>query len=108
MVDFGTLFVLVEHFHVWYVAATICGSAFGALVNFQLNRQWSFVAKDSVWQHQAKRYAAVSLLSLALNAGGVWYLTAQGGLKYGVSKVVISLFVALFVNYPLQRFYVFR
>ena len=57
---------------------------------------------------QVLRYIAVSLGSLAFNVGGVFLFTESLGLRYGYSKVVTSIAVALLWNYPLHRYIVFK
>lgn len=108
VVDFGTLFVATESLHVWYVASTGLGALLGAVTNFLLNRFWSFEASQYAWGPQAYKYALVSAGSLVLNMVGVYAFTEGVGLKYGVSKVIISLFVGLLFNFPLHRRYVFK
>ncbi len=106
--DMAVLFGLVELFNVWYVLATALGAFMGAVGNFLLGRYWSFEAQDRPPQGQAFRYALVSAGSLLLNAGGVYAVTEWGGLKYGYSKLVVSLLIGFFFNFPLQRHYVFK
>jgi putative flippase GtrA len=106
--DFGLLFLLTEHFHVWYVIATACGAFTGALVNFLLNRYWTFKAAHDEIHHQALRYALVSGGSLLLNTGGVWLLTESTHLHYSISVILVSTLVGFFFNYPLQRHFVFK
>jgi putative flippase GtrA len=106
--DMGVMFALVELLGVWYVLATALGAFTGAVVNFLLGRHWSFEAQDRPPQGQALRYAVVSAGSLLLNAGGVYAITEWGGLKYGYSKLIVSLLVGFFFNFPLQRHYVFK
>jgi putative flippase GtrA len=107
-VDFGTLFLLTEHFGVWYVYSTGAGAALGAVTNFLLNRYWSFEAGHIEWGPQALRYGLVSAGSLGLNMLGVYAFTAGTGLKYGVSKIITAVLVGLLFNFPLHRRYVFK
>ena len=108
IVDYGVLFSLVEIFKVWYVIAVATGSFLGAVVNFVLNRYWAFRAAHSYWHHQALRYTISSGLSLVLNTGGVYVVTEYIGLHYALSVVVVSILVGVLVNFPMQRFFVFK
>ena len=108
VVDFALLFALTELLHVWYVVATALGAVAGAVVNFWINRQWSFAATHAGWHGQALRYSLVSAASALLNAGGTWLVTEQGHIHYAVSVVAVSLFVGVVFNFPLHRYYVFR
>jgi putative flippase GtrA len=88
--------------------ATALGALAGAATNFMLNRHWSFVAKDGHLHRQAGRYALVSGLSLLLNSGGVYLVTEFGKIHYAISVVIVSLLIGVLVNFPLQKYYVFR
>lgn len=107
VVDFSMLYTLVEWGHVYYVVATACAAACGAVTNFALNRFWAFDARHHKIGHQGVRYAAVSAGSLLLNTGLVFCFTEFGGLRYLVSKAVASVTVGWAWNYPLHRYYVF-
>ncbi len=112
-VDFGLVFGLTELGSVWYVASVAIGAAAGAVVNFVVNRRWSFAQADpaSTWQHstgtQVLRYTLVSTGSLVLNSLGTWGLTEASGIPYGFSVIGVSLAVGFFFNFPLQRRFVF-
>ncbi len=108
LIDYFILFGLTEVVHLWYVSSVAIGAAVGAVVNFLLNRYWSFQASHVQWHGQACRYTAVSAASLVLNAGGVYAMTEVFGCHYAVSVFVVSALVGLFFNFPLHRSYVFR
>lgn len=107
-VDFGLLFFLTEIAHVYYVASVAIGAAAGAITNFLMNRHWSFRATQGSTKTQVYRYAWVSGVSLILNTAGVYGVTEYGSFRYGISVVLISLFVGLAFNYPMHRYYVFK
>jgi putative flippase GtrA len=106
--DFGTLFFFYKALGLWYVAATAIGAAVGAIVNYLLNRFWSFEATHAHWRGQAGKYVLVSAMSLLLNTGGVYLFKEFMGFQVGTAKVITSLGVALFFNFPLHRGFVFR
>jgi putative flippase GtrA len=109
LVDFGTLFFLTEVAGLYYVASATCGALLGAVTNYVTNRLWAFDhGHHSGVAPQAFRYAVVSAASLALNVGGVFLFTEVAGLRYGYSKAITSLAVALLWNYPLHRYFVFK
>ena len=107
VVDFGTLYLLVEYLHVYYVIATACGACAGAILNFTLNRYWAFNAKAGSTGKQGLRYILVSGGSLVLNTSLVFFFTDFGKLRYLVSKAIAALAVGWGWNYPLQRYFVF-
>ncbi len=107
VVDFGTLTVWVEVFHGFYPYGVALGAFLGAVTNFLINRYWAFDARHAPIHHQALRYVLVSVGSLALNTGGVYAVTELTGLFYLKSKILVAIAVALFFNYPLQRYFVY-
>jgi putative flippase GtrA len=107
-VDYGTLFLCTEVFHVWYVIAVAAGAFLGAVFNFFINRHWSFQAAHRAFGPQAGRYALVSTGSLLLNTCGVYLVTEYAKVHYAISVVIVSLLVGFLFNYPLHRYYVYR
>ena len=105
--DFSSLVLLVEICRVWYVVATAIGALVGAVVNFFLGRQWSFMADHESVRVQAVRYAAVSGGSLLLNSSGVYLFTHYLSIHYTLSKAITALLVGVLFNFPLHRRFVF-
>ncbi|MEO7164666.1 MAG: GtrA family protein [Bdellovibrionia bacterium] len=108
IVDYGSLFLMTEKFHVWYVIATGSGAFLGAITNFLLNRYWTFKASHGPLNRQALRYFFVSAGSLILNTVGVYLVTEFEKLHYAASVALVSLGVGIFYNYPLHKHFVYR
>ena len=108
ILDFVVYVCLVEFAGVWYVTSAAVSAVFGALMAFLLGRHWSFKAQHGCVYGQGSRFFAVSGLSLVLNALLIYALTDGLGVHYVASKVVVSVLVGVFINFPLQRHYVFR
>ena len=87
--------------------AVACGPIVGGIVNFSLNRYWSFRASRDGLAWQLFSYMSVCLLSAAANSVGVLVLVEHTALAYFPARVMIALVVALVINYPLHRFVVF-
>jgi len=108
VVDYGILTTWVEVFHLYYSYGVALGSAFGAAVNFLLNRYWSFGQTEDHWYFQAFRYAMVASGCLILTTTGVYVLTEYLGIYYLFSQVCVSIVIAISYNYPLHRFFVYK
>ena len=97
------LFVLPSHYG--FMAAA--GAVAGALVNFLINRRYTFAHNEQSLWPQAARYALVSLATfLALR----WLLTfAVEGLGWSprVAWLPAKLLAFALVSYPAQRLWVF-
>ena len=107
-VDFLVYIALVELLGVWYVLSSAFGAASGAICGFLLGRNWCFNAKDGHLSTQGIRYILVSGFSLILNTSGVYLFTDLLNFHYITSKVFIAIIVAVFFNFPLHKYYVFK
>lgn len=107
VVDFGSLYLLVERGHVYYVLATAMAAVFGAITNFTLNKYWAFEHHHGRVTTQGFKYALVSGVSLILNTGLVFCFTEFGQLRYLVSKAISAVAVGWGWNYPMHRYFVF-
>jgi putative flippase GtrA len=97
------LFALPQH----YGFVAFAGAVAGAIVNFLINRHYTFsLATERAWP-QAVRYAIVSLatfLALRLFLAG----TVEGlGMSPRVAWLPAKLAAFLLVSYPAQRLWVF-
>lgn len=105
--DFLITIVLTEA-GMWYLPASVLGTITGGVVNYFINRNWSFQSRDDHISRQAFRYFHIWAGSIILNASGMWLLTSLAGFNYILSKLIISLAVGIGFNYPLQKRYVFK
>jgi phosphatidylglycerophosphate synthase/putative flippase GtrA len=86
--------------------ATGIGCLFGGVLNFSLNRLWTFQSKSAKLP-QIWRYAFVSWTSALLNSGGVAIMLLLPDLDYRPSWLLVRLAVFVTWNFPLHRDYVF-
>jgi len=105
--DFGLMSLLVS----WDVAtttqATALGCLLGGIINFSLNRVWTFASTDDIPTLQAIRYTIVSVTSALLNSGGVALALTLPLADYRIGWVLVRGVVFLCWNFPLQRDYVY-
>ncbi|MDE1192428.1 MAG: GtrA family protein [Arachidicoccus sp.] len=109
IVDFVLLTLLVEFFNVPKFTAGVIGLVAGGIINFIINLKWVFHKEgDKVWQ-RALKYFLVWAGNFFLNAVGYKVmLHSFPDLHYFISRVIVSLFVGIFYNYVLQRWFVFK
>ena len=86
--------------------ATLLGAALGGVVNFTMNRVWTFDASGSN-RTMARRYVMVSAASAALNASMVAALLWIPQQQVTICWLVARGLIFLGWNYPLHRDYVF-
>lgn len=108
LVDYSCLLFLTEICHVWYILSAAIGGSLGGSLNFYLNRRWSFRASSDAWHSQALRYFFVALSSLGINLTGTYLLKEYCKLHYLFASLILSFFVGLFFNFPMQKFYIYR
>ncbi len=108
LVDFLIMVLSVEAGKLHYVIAATLGACCGALVNFIINRYWSFKATHTPAKQQGFRYSLVWIGSILLNVSGIYVLTHFLQIKYILSKIIVAIIVGLGFNYTLQKEYVFN
>ena len=119
--DFLVTILLVKLFEVYYVYATLAGAVYGGIVNCVINYKWTFKS-DGKKIHVAVKFIIVWFCSIWLNTWGTYTLTESLGRipwvrdtlsqHFGdffiIPKIVVSIIVALFWNYNMQRYFVYR
>ena len=93
-IDFAVMVIAVEAGHLSPVPATVLGAGCGAVSNFLLGRYFTYRMTQRSAVGQAWRYALVSVVSLALNAGGEHLLHVEAGLQYLMARVITAVVVA--------------
>ena len=106
--DFLVTILLVRLFDVYYVYATLAGAIYGGIVNCVINYKWKFILVwvCSVWLNTWGTYALTE--SLAKIPWVRNTLSLYFGDFFIIPKVVVAVIVALFWNYNMQRFFVYR
>ncbi len=111
-VDYGVTVTLAELLHVYYLVAVALGALCGAITNFTINYRWAFRHQSKRFEssitRQSRRYVLVAVGSLIFNVCFVGLLTETLNIPYLTSKVVASVSVGFFYNYPLHKYYVFK
>ena len=106
--DYCFTAIAVELFGFWYVLGTALGTITGGFVNFSLGRTWVFNSKERAAPVQLLRYFMVWLGYLILSTSGIYLLTHYLHINYLITKLTITLMLALSYNYPLQKAFVFK
>ncbi|HEX2881964.1 MAG TPA: GtrA family protein [Polyangiaceae bacterium] len=105
-VDFAVATTLVYATLVHPAIATAVGCTVGAATSFALSRSWAFEAAKGAMLQQVVRYGAISLVTMALNAGGVALLLLIQ-VQFIAAWVVTRCLIFATWSYPLQRDFVF-
>jgi len=111
VVDYLIMVLLTEIFHLHYTISIAIGGVIGAIVNFSLNKKWTFYSKDTSYRNpiseQLMKFVFVVVNSILLKSLGTYLITAFLGFDYRISRIATDLFVSIVFNYTLQKLWVF-
>lgn len=108
LADLGTMILLVERKRIDPAVAALTGAASGAILNFLANRRFTFRARKQGVGEQGIRYAAVSLASALIVAGGEYAGTRWFRGPYIAVRLAVGFLASVCWNFPMQRSFVFR
>ncbi|EDM38558.1 hypothetical protein PBAL39_20835 [Pedobacter sp. BAL39] len=112
LLDYGVMILCTELLHIHYTISIAIGGVTGAVVNFCINRYWTFNAKGPSAQHhvgkQLIKFIFVVAGSICLKSSGTYLFTTWTRLDYKLSRIVVDLIVSFGFNYTLQKYWVFR
>lgn len=114
VVDFGLAFLLSDVVGLYYGLANALGVMSGGITNCCINYRYVFGDAHLKKKNVAWRYFIIWSISWMLNSGGTIALTEllnsheHLSIHYMIPKCVVSFLVAILVNYPGQRKFVFR
>lgn len=89
------------------VSNMISGSL-GAVMNFVINRHWSFKVTERSVGSQLWKFIIVVIGSITLKTFGIYVLVDCWFWHFLISKLIVELVVSLGFNFTLQKFWVFR
>ena len=105
--DYLVMLSLTEWGGMPYRSSIIVGGLAGAVVNFTINKYWTFHAKQSP-ALQLPRFAVLVICSVLLKSNGTYVITELFGTNYKVSRLFMDALVAFGFNYPMQKYWVFE
>lgn len=106
VVDLSTLYILTDLVGWYYLVSATLAFIFSALLNFYLNRVWTFkVLADP--KKQLVIFAFVSISGLLLNNGILYALVEWLGIYYMYAKVVAIALVTIW-NFFWNKYFTFK
>ena len=110
--DYFIMILFTEVFHVHYTISIAIGGIIGAIINFSLNKTWTFHSKKKAYKNsmsqQLIRFILLVINSITLKSLGTYIISTFLKLDYKVSRIIIDLFVSITFNFTLQKFWVFK
>ena len=111
-IDYFFMILFTELFHVHYTVSIAIGGVIGAVVNFSINKAWTFRSKDQPYKYsflmQLSRFVLVVINSIVLKSSGTYFITTLFKIDYKISRILTDLIVSIAFNFMLQRHWVFR
>lgn len=108
IVDYGVM-LLCKELLGFSVSIAICISGVvGAIVNFTINRFWSFKSDSTPLGNQLWKFVLVVIGSILLKSQGTPWLSDVTGIDYKITRLMVELVVSLGFNFVLQKYWVFK
>lgn len=111
LIDYGVMILCTELLHIHYTISIGIGGIVGAVVNFSVNRYWTFNAnkasKGPVGS-QLVKFIFVVAGSILLKSSGTFLFTNWVKIDYKISRIIVDIIVSLGFNYVLQTYWVFK
>jgi len=112
VIDYGVTVFVTEVFHIHYTISIAIGGIIGAIVNFTINKMWTFSSKDEVYKNtlpkQLLKFALTVINSILLKSSGTYLLTTILKIDYKITKIMVDLVVSVVFNFTLQNKWVFK
>jgi len=105
--DLGTLYLLLGHTRLHYLAAAALAYALGIVFHYLLAIRWVFdFRRLAHWQGEFALYALVGVLGLGLNLLVIGLLVDQAGVPVLIAKLASGAVVVLF-NFGARKLLLF-
>ncbi len=102
------IFLICVKIGIHYTISIWISGFLGALVNFSLNKYWTYHANEESISSQLFKFYFVVIGSVVLKSFGTYVMTEALTIDCRISRLVVDLVVSLGYNYTLQRYWVFR
>ena len=107
ILDLGTLYILVNFFHLPPVWGVVINQLIVLNYIFFLNRHWSFSAKGAAAHWQAIRFLVVAGTNYAIAIGWIWLFNHQLGINYLIARLG-NIILSTMWNFLLYKHWVYK
>lgn len=108
MVDYGIMLFCKEILNFSISTSIVISGAIGAIVNFTINRFWTFKKEEAPVVNQLWKFIIVVIGSIILKSQGTPLLSTLTGIDYKITRLMVELVVSLGFNFTLQKYWVFK
>jgi len=93
---YAPYYVLTEFCGVWYLLSSIVASIISSVINFILQKFWTFENKSRVNMHlQVIQFCVVSIGYTAANGGMLYVLVGKLHLHYLLAQIIVSSIIGI-------------
>lgn len=108
IVDFGSLFIFTDIFGVYYLISAAIAFILGLITNYLLSINWVFNRRTlDNRTFEFGLFTIIGIVGLVLNEFVIWFLTAEIGFYYLMSKILAAIII-LFWNFFARKLTLFR
>ena len=107
-VNIGSLYLLTEYGHIYYLASAVLAFVLSFMVSFLLQKFWTFQDRARTGMHkQIFWYFIISLGNLTCNTLLIYVLVAYAHLWYIAAAFFAGLLIA-FASFFIYRHFIFK
>lgn len=107
IIDYLTMIFLTEFLGIHYIFSIGMGGIVGAIVNFSINRKWTFKSGQKSIGNQLVKFSIVAAGSILFKSIGTYILTEWLLIDYKISRIIADAIVCFGFNYYMQKKWVF-
>ncbi len=108
IIDYLIMIACTELLLFHYTVSIVFGGIIGAIVNFSINRYWTYQSTESKVETQLVKFILIVAGSIFLKSSGTYLLTTFLMVDYKISRIITDIFVSFGFNFVLQKYWVFR
>lgn len=105
-IDFGITYVFKEKLKFNKFGANAIGFLISVVVNFTLNRIWTFHSTTADVEMQFMKFIAIASFALIINSVIIYLLNVKIRFNFYLSKL-IAVFIVMFYNYSMNALFTF-
>ncbi|GGH23416.1 GtrA family protein [Sphingobacterium alkalisoli] len=108
LVDYGIMLFCKEILDFTISTSIVISGGIGAIVNFTINRFWTFKKEEVPVVNQLWKFILVVVGSIMLKSQGTPLLSSLTGIDYRITRLIVEVIVSLGFNFTLQKYWVFK
>jgi|JI9StandDraft_1071089.scaffolds.fasta_scaffold169546_2 putative flippase GtrA len=105
-IDFGLTYFFKEKLKFNKFTANAIGFLVSVIVNFTLNRIWTFQSNTADIETQFMKFISIASFALVINSVIIYLLNVKIRFNFYLSKL-IAVFIVMFYNYSMNALFTF-